>query len=55
MQWVCAGVFMCVRCDLCVFIACLFREIGKWDLRGEWEIRGMGDGLLNGLMGGTGV
>ena len=43
-----------VRCDLCVLIVgarrvCLFREMGKW------EIRGMGDGLLNGLMGGTGV
>ena len=44
------GVFMRARCvcSLCILIVCLFREMGKWDLGG------MGDGLLNGLMGETG-
>ena len=31
-----------------LLIVRLFREIGKWDLGG------MGDGLLNGLIGGNG-
>ena len=51
-----AGVFMrarrvlvCIHC-ICyslymLLIVCLFREIGKWDLGG------MGNGLLNGLIG----
>ena len=41
-------VHLWVRCDLCVLIMGLFREMGKWDLRG------MGNGLLNGLIGGMG-
>ena len=44
---------MRAHCDLCVLIVgarrvCLFREMGKWDLGG------MGNGLLNGLIGGNG-
>ena len=46
-------VLVCIHC-ICyslymLLIVRLFREMGKWDLGG------MGDGLLNGLIGGTGV
>ena len=59
-KFLCSG---CVRAYLCVFvaiyvcslymllIACLFREIGKWDLRGngKWVIKWVNGG--NGSIG----
>ena len=61
--WVCSWVQVCLcvliviyACSLCasmyslymLLIVHLFREMGKWDLGG------MGNGLLNGLIGGMG-
>ena len=35
---VCAAIY---ACSLCMFIVCLFREMGKWDLEGngKWVIK----------------